>query len=337
MVDRAAARVGRPAARRGEKGAGRRSRPVDGGRRCATQRPLYKYSWPDGQQVYVNGDTAEVVQYTTTSSRFWAYLGAIPHWLYFTPLRKHQRGVVLVRRLVVAHRHDRGADGRGDRDLDVLAAEALPPCGRADQHSVPGLEALAHDRRALLRRRHHDLGVQRPAVDGAVSDHGPADGADGRRRTARRRPQRRRRSLEPALRGAGRCRSSAYDAKHPRDGARRAARTSTSRSSSTPRSPASRSISPPTAAATRASIPVHGEPMTGFDAEDVMRVVREAGGRRLAELRAHARVRRLLPRSPRRAPAAGDLRPHERRRGHALLHRSEDRARSSAATARATG
>ena len=52
-------------------------------------RPLYKYSWPDGQQLYVNGNTAEVVQYTTTASRFWAYLGAIPHWFYFTPLRKH--------------------------------------------------------------------------------------------------------------------------------------------------------------------------------------------------------------------------------------------------------
>jgi hypothetical protein len=55
-----------------------------------TLRPLFKYSWPDGQQVYVNGRTAEVVQYTTPASRFWAYLGAIPHWLYFTPLRKHQ-------------------------------------------------------------------------------------------------------------------------------------------------------------------------------------------------------------------------------------------------------
>jgi hypothetical protein len=54
------------------------------------QLPLTKYSWPDGQQVYVNGSTAEVVQYTTTSSRLWAYLGAIPHWMYFTPLRKHQ-------------------------------------------------------------------------------------------------------------------------------------------------------------------------------------------------------------------------------------------------------
>lgn len=61
---------------------------VAGGLR--NMRPLFKYSWPDGEQVYVNGATAEVVQYTTTASRFWAYLGAIPHWLYFTPLRQHQ-------------------------------------------------------------------------------------------------------------------------------------------------------------------------------------------------------------------------------------------------------
>src|SRR6185295_258090 len=53
-------------------------------------RPLFKYSWPDGQQIYVDGNTADVVQYTTTSSRLWAYLGAIPHWLYFTPLRVQQ-------------------------------------------------------------------------------------------------------------------------------------------------------------------------------------------------------------------------------------------------------
>jgi uncharacterized membrane protein len=53
-------------------------------------RPLYKYSYPDGQEIYVSGITADVVQYTTSESRFWAYLGAIPHWLYFTPLRKHQ-------------------------------------------------------------------------------------------------------------------------------------------------------------------------------------------------------------------------------------------------------
>ncbi len=57
--------------------------------RLRTMRPLYKYSFDDGQQVYVSGD-AQVVQYTTSESRFWAYLGAIPHWFYFTSFRVHQ-------------------------------------------------------------------------------------------------------------------------------------------------------------------------------------------------------------------------------------------------------
>jgi len=52
--------------------------------------PLWKYSWPNGEQVYVSETSGEVVQYTTTASRLGAYLGPIPHWIYFTPLRKHQ-------------------------------------------------------------------------------------------------------------------------------------------------------------------------------------------------------------------------------------------------------
>jgi len=51
--------------------------------------PLLKFSWPDGQQVYVSASTGDVVQYTTRDSRLAAYLGAIPHWLYWTPLRKN--------------------------------------------------------------------------------------------------------------------------------------------------------------------------------------------------------------------------------------------------------
>ena len=51
--------------------------------------PLWKYSWPNGEQAYVSQATGEVVQYTTTGSRLGAYAGAIPHWLYFTSLRKH--------------------------------------------------------------------------------------------------------------------------------------------------------------------------------------------------------------------------------------------------------
>jgi hypothetical protein len=53
-------------------------------------RPMYKYSWPDGQQIYLNGITGEVVQYTTFGSRIAAHVSAIPHWVYYTPLRKHQ-------------------------------------------------------------------------------------------------------------------------------------------------------------------------------------------------------------------------------------------------------
>jgi hypothetical protein len=52
-------------------------------------RPILKYSWPDGEQAYVSKRTCTVVQYTTRSSRIFAHLGAIPHWLYYTPLRKN--------------------------------------------------------------------------------------------------------------------------------------------------------------------------------------------------------------------------------------------------------
>ena len=57
--------------------------------RLGTLSPVFKYSWPNGEQVYVSQATGEVVQYTTTASRIGAYLGPIPHWFYFTPLRKH--------------------------------------------------------------------------------------------------------------------------------------------------------------------------------------------------------------------------------------------------------
>lgn len=54
-------------------------------------RPLDKYSWPNGDQVYVSEVTGDVAQYTTRASRLGAYFGAIPHWLYFTPLRANGR------------------------------------------------------------------------------------------------------------------------------------------------------------------------------------------------------------------------------------------------------
>ncbi len=53
-------------------------------------RPLYKYSWANGEQVYIAGNSGEVVQYTTRASRIAAHVSAIPHWVYYTPLRKNQ-------------------------------------------------------------------------------------------------------------------------------------------------------------------------------------------------------------------------------------------------------
>lgn len=51
--------------------------------------PFWKYSWPNGEDVYVSQSSGEIVQHTTRSSRLGAWLGAIPHWLYFTPLRRN--------------------------------------------------------------------------------------------------------------------------------------------------------------------------------------------------------------------------------------------------------
>jgi hypothetical protein len=51
-------------------------------------RPFLKFSWPDGEEVYLSQVSGEVMQHTTRADRIGAWLGAIPHWLYFTPLRK---------------------------------------------------------------------------------------------------------------------------------------------------------------------------------------------------------------------------------------------------------
>jgi len=51
--------------------------------------PLYKASFADpaGTVLYVSGRDGMVVQDTTNRERFWNWLGAVPHWLYFTQLR----------------------------------------------------------------------------------------------------------------------------------------------------------------------------------------------------------------------------------------------------------
>jgi uncharacterized iron-regulated membrane protein len=54
--------------------------------------PLHKFSVADGRgtEVYVSPALAEVRLVTTRASRSLAWVGTIPHWLYFTPLRANQ-------------------------------------------------------------------------------------------------------------------------------------------------------------------------------------------------------------------------------------------------------
>lgn len=53
--------------------------------------PLHRIALGDaaGSTLYVSARTGEPVLKTTRSERTWGYLGAVLHWLYFTPLRRH--------------------------------------------------------------------------------------------------------------------------------------------------------------------------------------------------------------------------------------------------------
>lgn len=55
--------------------------------------PVYKYRFADEEkhQLYISSQTGHVLQYTDKNQRFWAWLGAIPHWVYFTSLRENQQ------------------------------------------------------------------------------------------------------------------------------------------------------------------------------------------------------------------------------------------------------
>ena len=56
-----------------------------------TNMPMHRIALGDeaGTEYYVSEKTGEPVIRTTASGRFWGYLSAVLHWLYFTPLRRH--------------------------------------------------------------------------------------------------------------------------------------------------------------------------------------------------------------------------------------------------------
>ena len=54
-------------------------------------RPLYRIELAnsEGTHFYISSRTGELVQRTTSSQRFWNYIGSVPHWIYPTLLRKN--------------------------------------------------------------------------------------------------------------------------------------------------------------------------------------------------------------------------------------------------------
>ncbi len=59
--------------------------------RFHAHRPLFKAAFdaPNDPVLYVSSVTGAVVQDTGGRERFWNWLGAVPHWLYYTAFRQH--------------------------------------------------------------------------------------------------------------------------------------------------------------------------------------------------------------------------------------------------------
>jgi uncharacterized iron-regulated membrane protein len=57
--------------------------------RYRQEQPIFRFSFGDPERsvLYVSGTSGRVVLRTTAGQRFWNWLGAIPHWLYFESLR----------------------------------------------------------------------------------------------------------------------------------------------------------------------------------------------------------------------------------------------------------
>lgn len=245
-------------------------------------RPLYKYSWPDGQQVYVDGRSGEVVQYTTSASRFWAYVGAIPHWLYFTPLRKHQNewsSIVVWSSLIGTCATLIGMAiaiwmySPRKRYRRAGQPTSIPYRGWKRWHTIAGLcfgvvtttwafSGLLSMGPFPIMNRLTDLTV-------------PAEPGD--------RPDAPRLDLAAALRGRG-LELSAYAAKHPRTAIAQLAGFEVKEIEYSSFDGRPFYLATNGRGDTRV-VPIDGDPMRAFDSAEVMRIARQAAAGRVAELR----------------------------------------------------
>lgn len=238
-------------------------------------RPLYKYTFNDGQQIYISGRDAEVKQYTTTESRFWAYLGAIPHWMYFTPLRKHAPEWS---RFVIWS----SAIGTASALLGVIVAIwMLSPNKRYRHAGAPtSIPYRGWKRWHMIIGLVFGAATTTWAFSGMLS-MGPFDVVE---RLAGNRGGGRGINLASVLRGEGRFQLSAYAAKSPGEallslGDFQAKELEFSMFAGEPQY-----IATDSAGHTRI-IPVNGEPKEEFGRDRIMSLVQEAAGSNLAELR----------------------------------------------------
>ena len=112
-------------------------------------------------ELYVSDRTGEVVMRTTRSGRLWGYLGAVLHWLYFTPFRRHSAlWINSVIGLSIA-RVPAFAVGACVGNLAVFAEDPIPRETRPRPLAVRGLDALAPLRRAGLRTHNLHVDSQR--------------------------------------------------------------------------------------------------------------------------------------------------------------------------------
>jgi hypothetical protein len=230
--------------------------------------PVFKYSWPNGDQAYVSQATGEVVQYTTTASRLGAYLGPIPHWFYFTPIRKHGpqwsriviwssgigtisaiMGVVIGVWLYSPSKKYRHAG----------EPTSIPYRGQKRWHTVFGLV--------------FGVATVTYAFSGMLSMDPFPSWTD--------RPLPRGRASEPNLRRAlrGEVNPAAYDAKHPREALEQLGDLQVKELELTSFAGEAFYLARLGDGGTRV-VPMRGEPRLGFDHTDIIRVVSaEAGGR----------------------------------------------------------
>jgi uncharacterized iron-regulated membrane protein len=265
-------------------------------------RPVYRFAGGRGRgvgpMVYADDGSVAgavdeaVVQYTTTASRFWAYLGAVPHWLYFTPLRKHQpewfsfvvwssligtitalAGVVIAIWMLSPRKRYRYAG----------APTRIPYRGWKRWHTIIGLvfgvvtvtwafSGLLSMGPFPILDRLTELTVPTPPAPAAAP--GTREGRGAGRSL----------NLGAALRGRGDASLSAYEEKDPRAAIASIHDFDVKELEFTSFAGAPIYVATNGDGQTRI-IPVRGPPRTSFDAEEVMRIVRNAAGNNLAELR----------------------------------------------------